>query len=123
MHYRPVWLIAGWLLLALVVYLSLTGNPPDTGIQSGDKVGHLLAYLTLMVWWGQLSSWHGRLLLAFIVLGALLEGLQGLTPERQPSLLDMVANASGALLGWLASRQWPAWLAALDRRLMPQRTP
>ncbi|MEW6677543.1 MAG: VanZ family protein [Pseudomonadota bacterium] len=123
MRYRTLWLICGWLLVAAVVYLSLTGNPPDTGIRSGDKLGHLLAYLSLMAWWGQLSSRHGRLLVVFIAMGALLEGLQSLTPVRQPGLLDMAANASGALLGWMASRRWPAWLPALESRLIPLRVP
>lgn len=116
MKLRPYWLALGWLLVAAVCWLSLTPSPVDTGIDQGDKIGHLLAYLGLMTWWGQLDARTNRLLLLFLLMGMALEGLQGLTPSREPSLMDMVANASGALLGWLASRTWPDWLARLEQR-------
>jgi len=123
MPYRSVWWTLGWLLVAVVAYLSLTSQPPDTGVENGDKYGHLLAYLSLMAWWGQLSPHRNRLLLLFILMGALLEGIQGLIPERQTSLADLVANSSGALLGWLATRTWPAWLPALAGRLATRQSP
>jgi len=88
----------------------------DTGVDNGDKLGHLLAYFSLMAWWGQLDPRRGRLLGLFLLLGLLLECLQGLIPERQPSSLDMLANAAGAGLGWLATRAWPDWLARLGRQ-------
>lgn len=116
MTLRPYWLALGWLLVVAVCWLSLTPSPMDSGIDQGDKVGHLLAYLSLMAWWGQLDTRTNRLLLLFLLMGMALEGLQGLTPQREPSLLDMLANASGALLGWLTSRTWPDWLARLERR-------
>ena len=116
MAYRPYWVALGWALVALVCWLSLTPSPVDTGIDQGDKIGHLLAYFARMAWWGQLDPRRNRLLLLFLCMGMALEGLQGLTPERVPSLLDMAANASGALLGWLATRAWPDWLRRLERR-------
>lgn len=116
MSYRPYWLALGWLLVAAVCWLSLTPSPVETGIDQGDKIGHLLAYFSLMAWWGQLDPRRGRLLVLFLFMGLLLEGLQGLTPTRQPSGLDMLANAAGAGLGWLATRTWPDWLARLDRQ-------
>lgn len=117
MTHRPYWLALGWMLMGTVCWLSLTPSPVDTGINQGDKIGHLLAYLSLMAWWGQLDTRINRLLLLFLIMGAGLEGLQGLTPSREPSFLDMVANAIGAGLGWLASRTWPDWLMRLEKRL------
>lgn len=108
--------LLGWVLVAEVCWLSLAPNPMDTGIDNGDKVGHLLAYLALMTWWGQLDPRSNRLLLLFLCMGAGLELLQGLTPLRQPSVMDMLANASGAMLGWLATRAWPKWLMRLKPR-------
>jgi VanZ family protein len=118
MTLRPYWLALGWAMVAAVCWLSLASAPLDTGIDHGDKVGHLLAYLGLMAWWGQLDSRSGRLLLLFLCMGAGLEGLQGLTPMRQPSLMDMLANASGAILGWLTAHTHPHWLADLERRFV-----
>jgi len=111
-HHRLI----GWLLVAVVCWFSLTPSPPDSGLHQGDKMGHLLAYLALMTWWGQLDGRRHRLLLIFVVMGMALEGLQGLTPSREPSFMDMAANGLGALLGWLASRAWPDWLARLESR-------
>lgn len=116
MTFRHYWLALGWLLVAAVCWLSLTPNSVDTGVDQGDKVGHVLAYLGLMASWGQLDSRRNRLVLIFLLLGAVLEMLQGLTPTRQPSILDMIANASGVLLGWLATRAWPDWLKHLEPR-------
>lgn len=119
MAYRPLWLALGWLLVAAVWWVSLTPSPVETGIDQGDKIGHLLAYFCLMAWWGQLDPRHLRLLGLFMLMGLLLEGLQGLSPVRQPSLPDLFANATGALLGWLATRAWPQWLMRLEPRRAP----
>ncbi|HNQ03622.1 MAG TPA: VanZ family protein [Thiobacillaceae bacterium] len=116
MGLRPCWLALGWLLVAAVCWLSLTTQPPDLGEQDGDKLGHLLAYFSLMAWWGQLDVRRNLLLGLFLLLGLMLEGLQGLIPMRQPSGLDMLANATGAGLGWLITRAWPDWLPRLERR-------
>ncbi|MEW5770554.1 MAG: VanZ family protein [Pseudomonadota bacterium] len=112
MPYRTYWLGLGWGLILAVTYLSLTASPIDTGVDNGDKAGHLLAYFSLMAWWGQLDRRVNALLILFLAMGAGLELLQGLIPGREPSLLDMAANAGGALLGWLATRAWPSWLPA-----------
>jgi VanZ family protein len=119
MTYRPYWLGLGWMLVGVVCWLSLTPNPVDTGMDQGDKIGHLSAYLVLMTWWGQLDPRRNRLVLGFILMGMALEGLQGLTPHRQPDLLDMLANSAGALLGWLLTRTWPDWLQRLERKWAP----
>ena len=115
MRLRPFWLALGWLLVALVCWLSLTPQGVDLGENNADKVGHLLAYFTLMTWWGQLDQRSNRLLLLFLLMGFVLEVLQGFTPTREPSALDMLANAGGAVLGWLATRFRPRWLADLER--------
>ena len=44
---------------------------------------------------------------AVVLFGIAIEGLQGLTPARQPDLLDALANSGGVLLGWLAARLLP----------------
>ncbi len=61
-----------------------------------------------MFWWAQLviqKRW--KLAVAVVLFGGVIELLQGLTPDRQPELLDALANIGGVLLGWLAARFVP----------------
>ena len=103
---RRLWLAAGWLGIAAIVYLSLAAPVIETGMEGGDKLGHLLAYGALMAWWSQLylaSATRLGLGLAFVALGGAMELAQGLTPDRYPEWLDLAANSAGVLLGWLAA--------------------
>ncbi len=66
---RKLWLSIGWLLVALVVYLSLSSDPP---VMANDEKAdvlayvalHLLVYGVLMLWFLQLypslSTTHHR---------------------------------------------------------------
>ena len=87
----------------LVTCLSLIPAPPSIDVTAGDKVAHVLAYATLMLWFSQLYPAHRRLLLAisFALMGVGLEVLQGLAGWRSFEYMDMVANAGGVALGWL----------------------
>jgi VanZ family protein len=116
---RPrVWLILGWGLLLSVIYLSLTPEPPPTDMfNSGDKLGHLLAYATLMAWWSQLDARHERLALLFVLMGLSLEIAQRFSGYRQGDVFDMAANSLGVGLGWLFTWLKPDWLRWFDRKL------
>ena len=103
---RKLWLGGGWLIVVAIVYFSLVKLAVDSDIRGGDKLGHLLAYGGLMLWWSQLylsRIARLRLALAFIALGGAMELAQGLTPDRYPEWLDLAANTAGVLLGWLAA--------------------
>ena len=103
---RKLWMTGGWLIIAAIGYFSLVQLAIDTDIQGGDKLGHLLAYGGLMLWWSQLYlSRIARLKLAlvFFALGGAMELAQGLTPNRYHEWLDLAANSAGVLLGWLAA--------------------
>ncbi|MCP4698130.1 MAG: VanZ family protein [Gammaproteobacteria bacterium] len=102
LRYSRLWLSIGCLLTGLVVYLSLTSNPPDMAVPGGDKLGHFLAYGTLMGWFVLLfpRPIYPRLALFFILMGVSLEVLQGMGGYRSFEYLDMLANTGGVLLGW-----------------------
>ena len=51
---RPLLVAGGWLYAAAIVYLSLTPTPPEPGFEYGDKLGHVLAYALLMLWFALL---------------------------------------------------------------------
>lgn len=107
LHYRRLWMFIGWGLILLIIYLSLTPRPPQpaVGLPFGDKIGHGLAYFSLMSWFAQLyQNPRHRLYLAigFMVLGGGLEILQGLGGVRSADIWDFLANTSGVLIAGLA---------------------
>lgn len=121
---RSAWLTIAWLLIAAVIYLSLTPRPLEIPLDEGDKYGHLLAYGTLMLWFAQLyqrgERWAATL--ALIALGVALEYVQRSTGYRTFDVWDMAADAAGVLIGLaLAPPRLPNFLEVAERvlRLRP----
>jgi VanZ family protein len=120
LHWFKLWSVIGWLLIATVIYLSLTPHPIEIDVEQGDKIGHALAYFAMMMWFAQLyqrrlHAWWG---LGFIALGIALEYVQGWSGYRDFEYLDMVADAGGVTAGWLLGGTTAAhWLSALERRI------
>jgi VanZ family protein len=99
---RRAAVVLGWALVALIVWLSLTPRPPSINIPQGDKLGHFLAYGTVMFWFAQLYLRTGVRLgyaLGFVALGVALEFVQAHV-GRDFEVADMVADAIGVTLGW-----------------------
>ena len=113
-----VWLLFGWLGVALTLLVSLGPPTLDEGSGHADKLVHLAGYGVLMFWWAQIivvRRW--RLALAVVLFGFAIEGLQGLTPDRLADAADALANTTGISLGWAAARllpNLPTRLAALS---------
>ncbi len=103
---RKVWLFTGWLLVALVVYVSLIPAPPSIDITAGDKVAHVFAYATLTLWFLQLypADRRAMLIIGFSMMGIALEFLQGLTASRSFEYADIAANMGGVVFGWLLAK-------------------
>ena len=119
--YRNLWVVVGWVLVVMVVYLSLVPSPPQIPGRFGDKGGHVLAYATLMFWFGCLyvDRARRRAAVGLAIMGLVLELLQGAGAHRFAEPMDMIANVSGIIIGWTlantrASRAlalFDAWLA------------
>ncbi len=118
----------GYFLVVMVILLSLLpistlmsllfGGTPS--VEGGDKMGHILAYLSLMFWFAQLQprGRYWRLALGFCLLGIMLELGQGLLPIRHFEPADMLANCTGIAVGWLLCLTPLGYsLAWVDRRL------
>lgn len=107
LHFHQLWLVIGWTIVLLVIYLSLNqGGIQLSGGILNDKIGHALGYFSLMLWFSQIYKSRGRrifLAIAFIALGITLEFLQKMGGVRIFEIADMVANTTGILLGWLAA--------------------
>jgi hypothetical protein len=118
---RRLWITVGWLGVAAVIYLSLMPRPPEllSGLEQGNRVGHVLAYASLMLWFSQLTDLPvPRLGYAsgLFVLAVVLELAQLATPYRTYSYMDMAAGAVGVLFGWmLAPPRLPNLLSLVER--------
>jgi VanZ family protein len=88
--------------------VSVSSHQINTGVEEGDKLGHLLAYGTLMFWFCVLyRPLRVRALYAagFVAMGIALEFVQGWLGYRDFDVMDMAANTAGVAIGWiLASR-------------------
>jgi VanZ family protein len=109
LRYRTIWLIIGYLLIALVVFLSLTSKPVqiDTNLPYQDKLFHALAYFVLAFWFLQIYQIKHHMVfwvVFFLCLGVLMEYLQGLDPARYSEAGDMAANAIGVVIALALSR-------------------
>lgn len=116
--HKHLWLIASALLVALVVYGSLSPGaalPVPGGV---DKVEHFAVYLFLAVWFTALypRSSYWRVVAGLVGLGLALEVLQHLMQlGRSAEWPDMVANAAGVLLGYgLAVAVTGGWAMKVD---------
>ena len=106
MRCRKLWLAIGYALVALIVFLSLTPRPPALEFEQGDKLGHLLAYGTLMFWFCQFyarRATRAAYAAGFVAMGIALEFIQGATGYRSFELLDMGADALGVAIGWVVA--------------------
>ncbi|NJD32702.1 MAG: hypothetical protein FIB04_12545 [Gammaproteobacteria bacterium] len=113
LRHRNLWVALSAVLVAAVVYGSLTPNL-DLPVPGGfDKIEHLSAYLGLSLWFTGLvtRSAYWKVALALLALGLLMEILQGLMQlGRAAEMLDMVANAVGIGAGLaLALRYTGGW--------------
>ncbi|MDP3584007.1 MAG: VanZ family protein [Thiobacillus sp.] len=111
------WRVLGWLGIVLTLVVSLMPPALDSSSGHADKIVHLTGYAVLTFWWAQLvirQRW--KLAIAVVLFGAAIELLQGLTPARQPDLLDALANSGGVLLGWLVARLLPNFPERLTAR-------
>jgi VanZ family protein len=104
---RKVYSVVYFILLALLMWAPVGGlGVPLDNFIFGIRLDHLLhasIYLlcpAMLV--DILRCRRGRILLTAIAIGLLTEGVQYLLPYRGFDINDLVANALGALLGWLA---------------------
>ena len=104
LRWRKLWLVIGYILVAVVVIGSLTPPGKQSVIWEYDKIVHGFSYAVLMGWFLQLyrrGLAHFYLAIAFVCLGIGLEVAQSFHPLRHFDYYDMLANTFGVLLAWV----------------------
>jgi VanZ family protein len=113
-----LWYLLGGLMLLLVGAVSLM-PVPDVGVN--DKFSHLVTYFFLGGWFSLLATNRvslGWTIVGLIAYGILLELLQGMTAYRYAEWGDVLANASGTMVGILLYfSPLPRLLRFVDRKL------
>jgi len=125
LRFENLWIAIGWALVALVIVASLMAVPKpiqSISLFQGDKLAHVMAYFVLMGWFAQI--YHAprqrfHYVIGFVLLGVLLELLQGLGGIRQGDWLDMVANSVGVVLAWqLTKAHFADLLASFEQKVL-----
>lgn len=98
-----IWWPFAFFLLFAVIFLSFYKISMEAGFSLSDKLMHIIAYFSLMLFFSQLfQSAKAHLILAvlFTILGGLIEIGQGFTGYREASVLDLFANMIGIFIAW-----------------------
>ncbi len=118
MHYRHYWMLLGFLYITIILAGSLLRVPElNLHFSYSDKIIHFLLYFILAGWFIQLyHTLKSRLLilLGAMLLGLLIEYLQGMTAYRSFDYADELANSIGAITAFLLAN---SAFATLLRRI------
>ena len=109
LRYFNFWLGIGWLMVIVLCYFSLIADPPELDIdfEYFDKVRHFIAYFILMFWFAQLYKMPKTriaYIIFFVLMGIILEVLQGLGGVRYFEYFDMLANTLGVAFAWFITK-------------------
>jgi len=109
LRFPTYWTLLGVVYVIAVIYMSLAPVPSSAVLPfpQSDKVVHFSVYTFLMLWFGQI--YHERpaaFLIAsgLVLLGILLEILQGLSGYRTFEYADITANTLGVVFGFSVAR-------------------
>jgi VanZ family protein len=108
LRHPRLWLVGGWVLVALALLASLTPTQNLPNIGASDKLEHLTAYALMTLWFAGIypRSRYIMIGIGMFFLGALIEAAQGsMEWGRQADVYDMLANTTGIVAGLIA-----AWL-------------
>jgi hypothetical protein len=100
--------IIGGLYVAFIIAMSLIPSPAMAKYDPSqqDVLSHFTAYFIMMLWYARIypAKYYPRLAAIFIVLGVVVECLQGLVEIREFQAIDILFNSTGIVFAWLFSR-------------------
>jgi len=115
-----LWVAVAWLGVGCAIALSLWPGGAPLPVHVWDKIEHAVGYFALTLWFAGLyqPAHYARLAVGSLLLGILIELLQGLAPTRTMELGDLLANTvgvAGAIL--LAALGLGGWAQGIERML------
>lgn len=118
--WRPACHTQFLVLLVLYTFLGLASAPQETVGNYNDKLMHFVGYLvgglSISMAWPRSLWWHRALFLLAYSTG--IECLQYFLPTRSFSILDIVANSLGLLLGLAIFELTKIWAPTKIQRWM-----
>ena len=108
------WIAFLWTVVILYFSFKTPSSEPNIYFENADKVVHFTFYFGFVFLWFWYLLYKNIgitknlffLFLSAVILGALVEILQGLlTINRQPDVWDAVANSIGAFAGTIISKR------------------
>ena len=105
LKYLNLWIGIGTVIIVSIWFVSLMPNPPkgpDTTLPM-DKIVHFIMYFTVTLWHCQITKpdRHFHLFVIFLVMGALIEGIQQISGYRSFEMGDILANGIGTLTAFM----------------------
>ena len=121
LRYAAFWLAGALTLFVVMLATSLNTAMMDAVDEiTDDWVVHILGFMVITVsFCGPLQPrYRNWVFVAFAVFGVLIELVQVSIPGRNASLLDLLANIAGLILGWYFLRsKYGDWCLWLETRL------
>lgn len=106
LRHQRIWKSAFFTYITLLTIASLIPGSDLPPVSYNDKIAHVAGYFLLGVLGSSVNRRPAMFYLLFIY-GVAIEGLQGLSGQRELSPLDAMANGFGLCLAWLAvNRYW-----------------
>lgn len=102
MNYAVVmrWLAIIWTIVILIGCLTPHEDIPGPLIAWNDKVLHVAIFAPFSFLWIQAGFRTNKVLIAGVLLGGLIEALQGLLPiNRSADWVDLLADSLGIMVG------------------------
>ncbi|MBN8824232.1 MULTISPECIES: VanZ family protein [unclassified Spirosoma] len=105
------WLAIIWTIIMLIGCLTPHDDLPEELLSWSDKLLHVLIFAPFTLLWALAGFPMGRVLIAGILFGALIEVLQYILPiNRSGDLIDLLADSLGAVVGigiaWLIPQKY-----------------
>ncbi len=110
LRHPRLWLVSGWTLVVLAIIASIVPShdlPKLGGIS--DKLEHVVGYAVLSLWFAGIypRARYPMIGVALLVMGILIEGLQGaMNVGREAELRDVYANSLGIVCGLVLALAW-----------------
>jgi len=104
------WLAIVWTIIMLIGCLTPHAQVPGPLMTYNDKILHIAIFIPFTWLWIMAGSRLKNVLIAGLLLGALIEGLQYVLPiNRSCDIMDLIADCVGTALGAGLALAW-YWL-------------